>query len=66
MSKTLEVGLMKIMKRKIDLAFQGVGALRYSGSTLSLWFCISRWSELRLSKLTKEWKLGRSHITSFG
>lgn len=35
-SNTLEVGPKKIMKRAIDLAFQVVGAARYSESTLSL------------------------------
>jgi hypothetical protein len=35
-SKILDVGPRKTMKRKMDLARQVIGTLRYSGSTLSL------------------------------
>jgi hypothetical protein len=37
MSNTLDVGPIKIMKREMELAFQTLGAARYSGSTLSLY-----------------------------
>lgn len=37
MSKTLDVGPIKIIKRAMDLAFQIFGPVRYSGSTLSLY-----------------------------
>jgi hypothetical protein len=36
MSKMLDVGPRNTMKRKMDLARQVIGTLRYSGSTLSL------------------------------
>jgi len=41
MSKTLDVGPMKIMKRAIDQAFHAFGVVRYSGSTLSLFIFYS-------------------------